>query len=109
MIKNTITETRGSVMTPFYEYSATHLQKYRAPLPGTATFYSIDQLSRTIINWFSTIDELLEFLDIPEVKAASDARSKYDIEHFIKFNRLVEYYAPEEYDEYLLQMPSPTT
>jgi hypothetical protein len=105
MIKNTIIETRGSVATPFYEYSTIHFQKYRAPLPGTGTFYSVDQLTRTQVNWFSTIDELLEFLEIPEVKAASNTRFKYDIEHFIKFHRSVEYYAPEEYDQYLLEHP----
>jgi len=57
------------------------------------------------VNWFSTIDELLEFVDLPEVKAASDTRMKYNAEHFIKFTRSVEYYAPEEYDQYLSQHP----
>ena len=105
MIKNTIIETRGSVATPFYELPTEHVEKYRPPLPGTGVKYSSDELTRTLVNWFSTIDEVLEFLEIPAVKSASDARMRYNIDNYIKFTRSVEYYAPEEYDRYLLENP----
>lgn len=103
MIRNTITEKRGSIATPFYEFPEGHVDKYKSPLPGTALRFYDNMITRTLTIWFSTIDELIAFADIPDIKAASDARVKYNAENYIKFNRAIEYYAPEEYDRYLLE------
>jgi hypothetical protein len=40
-----------------------------------------------------------------DVRAASDTRVKYNIENYIILNREIRYYAPEEYDRYLLENP----
>ena len=111
MIRNTITETRGSIATPFYEFTEGHIDKYKSPLPGSGIHFRDNMAIRSLTSWFSTIDELIALGNIPDVKAAFDARVRYNVENYIKLNRAIEYYAPEEYDRYLLENaenPTPT-
>jgi hypothetical protein len=105
MIRNTITETRGSIATPFYEFPEGHIDKYKSPLPGSGIRFYDNMATRSLTVWFSTIDEFITLSNIPDVRESSDARLRYNAENYIKLNRAIEYYAPEEYDRYLLENP----
>ena len=59
MIRNTITETRGSIATPFYEFTEGHIDKYKSPLPGSGIHFRDNMAIRSLTSWFSTIDELI--------------------------------------------------
>jgi hypothetical protein len=74
-------------------------------LPGSGSRFYDNLATRSLTVWFSTIDEFIKLSNMQDVRAASDTRVKYNIENYIILNREIRYYAPEEYDRYLLENP----